>query len=73
MHKIMPIFTFMGTSLLRMDDTYSMQIVKKTVETVVPAVIKVNMYICVLHTCMYSILCLTIGNRVIIWRLYRFN
>jgi U3 small nucleolar RNA-associated protein 10 len=40
MHKIMPIFTFMGTSLLRMDDTYSMQIVKKTVETVVPAVIK---------------------------------
>ncbi len=41
MHKIMPIFTFMGASLLRMDDTYSMQIVRKTVETVVPAVLKV--------------------------------
>lgn len=42
MHKIMPIFTFMGASLLRMDDSYSMQVVKQTVETVVPAVLKVQ-------------------------------
>ncbi|XP_035743591.1 HEAT repeat-containing protein 1-like [Vespa mandarinia] len=35
-HTIMPIFTFMGSSVVRQDDAYSIQIISKTLETVVP-------------------------------------
>ncbi|KAG7207619.1 hypothetical protein KM043_009240 [Ampulex compressa] len=38
LHTIMPIFTFMGSSVVRQDDAYSMQIISKTIETVVPIV-----------------------------------
>ncbi|XP_050461226.1 HEAT repeat-containing protein 1 [Cataglyphis hispanica] len=36
--NIMPIFTFMGSTVMRQDDAYSIQIISKTLETVVPIV-----------------------------------
>lgn len=36
--NIMPIFTFMGSTVVRQDDAYSIQIIAKTLETVVPIV-----------------------------------
>uniref|UniRef100_A0A8C7D059 HEAT repeat-containing protein 1 n=1 Tax=Oncorhynchus kisutch TaxID=8019 RepID=A0A8C7D059_ONCKI len=40
LHNIMPIFTFMGANIMRLDDTYSFQVINKTVRTVIPALIK---------------------------------
>ncbi|KAM4770910.1 HEAT repeat-containing protein 1 [Rhinophrynus dorsalis] len=40
LHNIMPIFTFMGASVMRLDDTYSFQVISKTVQTVIPALIQ---------------------------------
>ncbi|KAM4623532.1 HEAT repeat-containing protein 1 [Polymixia lowei] len=42
LHNIMPIFTFMGANLMRLDDTYSFQVINKTVQTVIPALIKAH-------------------------------
>ncbi|XP_043288104.1 HEAT repeat-containing protein 1 [Venturia canescens] len=42
LHNIMPIFTFMGSSVLRQDDAYSIQIISKTIETIVPIVTSAN-------------------------------
>ncbi|KAG8444101.1 hypothetical protein GDO86_009331 [Hymenochirus boettgeri] len=39
LHNIMPIFTFMGASVMRLDDNYSFQVISKTVQTVIPALI----------------------------------
>lgn len=36
--NIMPIFTFMGSTVVRQDDAYSIQIITKTLETMVPIV-----------------------------------
>lgn len=36
--NIMPIFTFMGSTVVRQDDSYSIQIISKVLETVVPIV-----------------------------------
>lgn len=36
--NIMPIFTFMGSTVVRQDDAYSIQIISKVLETVVPIV-----------------------------------
>lgn len=41
LHNIMSIFTFMGANLMRLDDAYSFQVINKTVQTVIPALIKV--------------------------------
>ena len=38
----MAIFTFMGTSVLRQDDAYSFQVIAKTLESVVPALIEAS-------------------------------
>ncbi|OCT77815.1 HEAT repeat-containing protein 1 isoform X1 [Xenopus laevis] len=40
LHNIMPIFTFMGASVMRLDDNYSFQVISKTVQTVIPALIQ---------------------------------
>ncbi|XP_023686780.2 HEAT repeat-containing protein 1 [Paramormyrops kingsleyae] len=40
LHNIMSIFTFMGANLMRLDDAYSFQVINKTVQTVIPALIK---------------------------------
>lgn len=40
--NIMPIFTFMGTNILRLDDAYSFRVINKTVQMVIPALIQVS-------------------------------
>uniref|UniRef100_A0A671WPT1 HEAT repeat-containing protein 1 n=1 Tax=Sparus aurata TaxID=8175 RepID=A0A671WPT1_SPAAU len=42
LHNIMPIFTFMGANIMRLDDAYSFRVIDKTVEMVIPALIKVS-------------------------------
>uniref|UniRef100_A0AAY4AU52 HEAT repeat-containing protein 1 n=1 Tax=Denticeps clupeoides TaxID=299321 RepID=A0AAY4AU52_9TELE len=42
LHNIMPIFTFMGANIMRLDDSYSFQVINKTVQTVIPALIQVG-------------------------------
>ncbi|XP_056153009.1 HEAT repeat-containing protein 1 [Lampris incognitus] len=42
LHNIMPIFTFMGANIMRLDDAYSFQVINKTVQTVIPALIKTH-------------------------------
>lgn len=42
LHNIMSIFTFMGANVMRLDDTYSFQVINKTVKMVIPALIQVN-------------------------------
>ncbi|XP_067286406.1 HEAT repeat-containing protein 1 [Pseudorasbora parva] len=42
LHNIMPIFTFMGANIMRLDDTYSFQVINKTVQAVIPALIKAH-------------------------------
>ncbi|KAJ0060565.1 hypothetical protein NL108_016020, partial [Boleophthalmus pectinirostris] len=38
--NIMPIFTFMGANILRLDNAYSFRVIEKTVQMVIPAIIK---------------------------------
>ena len=38
--NIMAIFTFMGTSLLRRDDSYSFQVIHQAIESIIPTLIK---------------------------------
>ncbi|NXG82015.1 HEAT1 protein, partial [Stercorarius parasiticus] len=40
LHNIMPIFTFMGANVLRLDDIYTFQVINKTVQMVIPALIQ---------------------------------
>lgn len=40
MHNIMAIFTFMGSSVARLDDEHSVQVVAKVVDTVVPVLVE---------------------------------
>lgn len=40
LHNIMSIFTFMGASVMRLDDSYSFQVINKTVKMVIPALIQ---------------------------------
>lgn len=42
LHHIMAIFTFMGSSVLRHDDSYSYQIIAKIIDTVIPILIQDN-------------------------------
>ncbi|XP_054899068.1 HEAT repeat-containing protein 1 isoform X2 [Poeciliopsis prolifica] len=42
LHNIMPIFTFMGANMLRLDDAYSFRVIEKTMQTVVPALIRAH-------------------------------
>lgn len=44
LHNIMSIFTFMGASVMRLDDTYSFQVINKTVKMVIPALIQVSCF-----------------------------
>lgn len=49
----MPIFTFMGANVLRQDDLYSFQIITKTIDTVIPPLIKVGKVRGHLSDCLY--------------------
>uniref|UniRef100_A0A8P4KTT5 HEAT repeat-containing protein 1 n=1 Tax=Dicentrarchus labrax TaxID=13489 RepID=A0A8P4KTT5_DICLA len=42
LHNIMPIFTFMGANIMRLDDAYSFRVIDKTVQMVIPALIKLS-------------------------------
>ncbi|KAF7704986.1 hypothetical protein HF521_020272 [Silurus meridionalis] len=42
LHNIMPIFTFMGANIMRLDDIYSFQIINRTVQMVIPALINAH-------------------------------
>ncbi|XP_029449670.1 HEAT repeat-containing protein 1 [Rhinatrema bivittatum] len=42
LHNIMPIFTFMGANIMRLDDTYSFRVISRTVQTVIPALIQAD-------------------------------
>ncbi|XP_028287492.1 HEAT repeat-containing protein 1 isoform X2 [Parambassis ranga] len=42
LHNIMPIFTFMGANIMRLDDAYSFKVIDKTVQMVIPALIKAH-------------------------------
>ncbi|XP_043958197.1 HEAT repeat-containing protein 1 [Gambusia affinis] len=42
LHNIMPIFTFMGANVLRLDDAYSFRVIEKTMQTVVPALVRAH-------------------------------
>ena len=44
LHNVMPIFTFMGASVVRKDDSYSFEVITKTLDTVIPALIQVCDY-----------------------------
>eukprot|EP00112_Aurelia_sp_Birch-Aquarium-sp1_P006370 Seg1704.8 transcript_id=Seg1704.8/GoldUCD/mRNA.D3Y31 product="HEAT repeat-containing protein 1" protein_id=Seg1704.8/GoldUCD/D3Y31 len=39
LHNIMTIFTFMGANVLRQDDSYSFEIIKNTIEAVIPTLV----------------------------------
>ena len=41
-HNIMPIFTFMGTSIVRNDDGYSFQVILQAIESLVPPLVEVE-------------------------------
>ncbi|XP_057682312.1 HEAT repeat-containing protein 1 isoform X2 [Corythoichthys intestinalis] len=42
LHNIMPIFTFMGANIMRLDDAYSFRVIDKTVQMIIPALIKAH-------------------------------
>ncbi|KAJ2723879.1 snoRNA-binding rRNA-processing protein utp10 [Coemansia sp. Benny D115] len=41
LHNIMAIFTFMGANVLRQDDDYSFHVIRQTLETVLPQLIRI--------------------------------
>ena len=40
LHGVMPVFTFMGSSFIRNDDEYSMHVVNRTIDSVVPRLVQ---------------------------------
>nr|XP_033791447.1 HEAT repeat-containing protein 1 [Geotrypetes seraphini] len=42
LHNIMPIFTFMGANIMRLDDMYSFHVISRTMLTVIPALIQAD-------------------------------
>lgn len=40
--NVMSIFTFMGSSLIRQDDSYSFQVISQTIETIVPSLLEAS-------------------------------
>nr|XP_033467663.1 HEAT repeat-containing protein 1 isoform X1 [Epinephelus lanceolatus] len=42
LHNIMPIFTFMGANIMRLDDAYSFRVIDKTLQMVIPALIQAH-------------------------------
>ena len=41
LHNVMSIFTFMGANVMRQDDSYSFEIIKKTIDAVIPTLVPV--------------------------------
>ncbi|KAK0528893.1 snoRNA-binding rRNA-processing protein utp10 [Tilletia horrida] len=40
LHNVMPIFTFVGSSMLQRDDSYSFEIVQQTLQSIIPAYVQ---------------------------------
>ncbi|XP_014287034.1 HEAT repeat-containing protein 1 [Halyomorpha halys] len=40
LHNMMAIFTFIGSSVIRLDDAYSFQLISKIIETIIPILVK---------------------------------
>lgn len=53
LHNIMSIFTFMGANVMRLDDTYSFQVISKTVKMVIPALIQVICLSTIIGVCLF--------------------
>ena len=47
----MPVFAFMGSSLLHQDDSYTFDVINRTLESVVPKLVKVIIFSGILHAC----------------------
>ena len=41
LHNVMLIFTFVGSGLLQQDDEHSFHIITHTIQTIIPAILKV--------------------------------
>ena len=55
----MSIFTFMGSCMLQQDDAYSFQLITKTLDTIIPALIKVNVLtVFVVCVCVHVCVCI---------------
>jgi len=44
LHNAMSIFTFVGSNLAQHDDVYSFQLITRTVDTVIPALITASIF-----------------------------
>ncbi|XP_076844012.1 HEAT repeat-containing protein 1 [Brachyhypopomus gauderio] len=42
LHNVMAIFTFMGANVMRLDDAYSLQVISRTVQAIIPALIRAH-------------------------------
>eukprot|EP00795_Rhopilema_esculentum_P004548 gene4548-20800_t len=42
LHNVMSIFTFMGANVLRQDDSYSFEIIKRTIDSVIPTLVSTD-------------------------------
>lgn len=40
LHNVMPVFTFMGTNMLRQDDNYSFYVIRETLATLIPRLVE---------------------------------
>lgn len=56
LHNVMSIFTFMGASVIRQDDSYSFEVITKTLDTVIPALIQVCTACSVLHVLIHGMI-----------------
>jgi len=52
----MSIFTFVGTNLAQHDDVYSFQLITRTIDTVIPALITVSVSSIVSHLVLSTVL-----------------
>lgn len=43
LHNVMAVFTFVGGTMVRQDDTYSFSMIYRTLETVIPALLAVSL------------------------------
>jgi len=50
LHNAMSIFTFVGSNLAQHDDAYSFQLITRTIDTVIPALVTVSILTVVTHT-----------------------
>ena len=53
LHNVMTVFTFVGSTMVRQDDTYTFNMIYRTLETVIPPLLAVSIVFsskCLLYT-----------------------